>query len=1259
MLHHKVNYHFFISLVLLITVFTNNIFAQSGEIHGKITDKANGEGIPFSNIIVMLNGVQGGGATTDFNGNYAIKPLSPGKYDVKVTYVGYQPAETKGVIVSADKASVVNIQLNAGVKLSEVEVTSYKVPLIDPGQTSTGATITQEQIAKLPTRNIQSMAALSSGVVQADAGHDIYIKGARSDANVYFIDGVKVTGANSTTEFGLQSGASSLPSSGVEQVTVITGGIPAKYGDVTGGVIEITTRGPSKNFASSGEFVTSRFLDPYRYNLVSTNLSGPIFMKNKGTAMERTALGFFIAGDYEWVKDGSPSANGAYVIKPEKKEELINQPLRIDEHGNILRSAEFITKNDLNHVKARPDVGSRDVKFTGKIDYVLNKNINLTFGGSYNYIYQRYALYEYSLFSSDKNPVHESDVWRVYGRMTHRLSKTKSGEDAKSSGSSIFQNAFYTFQIDYTKDRSKLYHPDHKDHFFDYGYLGKFTTYKKPNWDTTLQVLGPDSLYHNVWANTSDSTLVTFAPGGKNPVLENITLNYIKLLENPPETLDNLETPPGMINGTRVNIENQSAYGLYAMPGRFYNGYYKTDNDQMRVTLNGSFDIMPKGTTERNKHSIEVGLELETSAQRYFSITPIELWSLMRSETNNQLVNLDVDHPNWLTDVSDGIDVNDTAWLHRKYVASDQSFFDKSLRKKLGLAENDTTLIDIDNYSPEMFSLDMFSADELINNDYVSNYFGYDYTGKKLKKRSKFEDFWTEKDANGNYTRPQDAYRPIYAAGYIQDRFYFRDLNFNVGLRVDRFDAHQYVMKDPFSLYPIKTVADVQFINNKSVTHPSSVENDYFVYVDNITAPTKIVGYRNGDVWYDANGKRLINGDPLKAGGQVNPYLVNPHADIQSPDFKPTESLKKYPAAYTFMPRIAFSFPISDVAQFFAHYDVLSQRPLTISSTYNSIVPGNFATAADFYKMESRGYINNTALKPSRTIDYQIGFKQKVSRTSAFTVSGFYRELKDMIALFNYINAYPKSYETYGNVDFGTVKGLAFNYDLRRTNNFSLNANYTLQFADGTGSEPESQGTLVAAGRPNLKRTLPLDYDQRHVIVLALDYHYSEGSEYNGPKWFGKNILENFGVNVITRMASGFPYSRYNESWKISNSRPPALSGSPNSARLPWTFKMDLKLDKEFEIKFKKADGTKGSPLSITVYLLVENLWNTKNILNVHKFTGSPDDDGYLASPAGQLEISNKYPSASSFIDIYNVYINNPENYSLPRMTRMGITFNF
>ena len=50
--------------------------------------------------------------------------------------------------------------------------------------------------------------------------------------------------------------------------------------------------------------------------------------------------------------------------------------------------------------------------------------------------------------------------------------------------------------------------------------------------------------------------------------------------------------------------------------------------------------------------------------------------------------------------------------------------------------------------------------------------------------------------------------KPLYIAGYIQDKFRYKDVIFSLGVRVDRYDANTKVLKDPYSLYDIMSAKD-------------------------------------------------------------------------------------------------------------------------------------------------------------------------------------------------------------------------------------------------------------------------------------------------------------------------------------------------------------------------------------------------------------------------------------------------------------------
>ncbi|MBT5751012.1 MAG: hypothetical protein HOI39_07805, partial [Flavobacteriales bacterium] len=186
--------------------------------------------------------------------------------------------------------------------------------------------------------------------------------------------------------------------------------------------------------------------------------------------------------------------------------------------------------------------------------------------------------------------------------------------------------------------------------------------------------------------------------------------------------------------------------------------------------------------------------------------------------------------------------------------------------------------------------------------------------------------------------------------------------------------------------------------------------------------------------------------------------------------------------------------------------------------------------------------------------------------------------------------------------------------------------------------------------------TIPLSYDQRHAISASVDYHYGDGKDYDGPVWFGANVFQNAGANLMFSAGSGTPYSRQSnitqEAAEGINDRS-TLTGSLNGSRLPWQFRMNLKVNKSFKIKWNDKKSS-----NLNVYVQVQNLLDARNIISVYRATGNPEDDGYLTSSAAQNVIDAKN-DAEAFRYLYSLGVNNPSNYSLPRMWRAGISLQF
>jgi len=1215
----------FYTAVLFALFSTVGAFSQvgSGTLQGKITDAKTGEALPFVNIVVLLNGNQVAGRNTDFDGAYSIKPIEAGTYDVSISSVGFNSKRINGVKVNANKITFLDEKLDSGIQLDEAVVVEYVVPLIDKDGGSSGGTVTREEIGSMPARDVGSIATTVAGV--SSAGTDgLSIRGARSASTWYYIDGIKVRGSQN------------LPKSAIEEVSVMTGGVPANYGDATGGIITITTRGASSTYFGGVELITSGFrfgetargLDRYGYNLVEGSLSGPIlWIKDAEGNKDRPRLGFFLSGNFTSQVDPRPAFGGVYRMKEESRQLIIDNPLRqnIAADGTVngaLYNADFLTPNDFEKVPTRLNVGSNQASLAAKIDVTTTNTINLTFGGSGSFRTNNSFSYANMLMNHENNQLATDYDWRAYGKFSQRFIS-----EAEEGKASTLKNVFYTLMVDYSRAFSKRENAKHKDDFFKYGHVGRFDIGRE---NTYAYQFNPDLPYFNSFVQTGNQdTLVSFTASEFNPTLSAVNTQFFGLFDDEEAYSDLLTVQNGgaILNG----FSPRATYNLWQYVGNPVNQYNITNQAQFRITGTGSADI--------GNHAVQVGFEYEQRNDASYGLSPVDLWRLGRLYLNSHIEEFD----------TDGVPISITNNGSFNYVTFDrlvgenQFYFDQQVREELGAGATD--YLNIDSMDPSMFILDFFSADELFNQgNNVVDYFGYDHTGKRQKGKSTLEDFFNDRDENGNLTRPIGAYEPIYISGFMMDKFAFDDIIFNVGIRVDRFDANQPVPKDPFVIGRAYTAGEVSTIGGQSVTHPSNIGDDYVVYVDDVDNPGAILGYRQGEVWYNASGAEID--DPFQINsinGNPAPYMIGGgSAPLTS------EAFQAYEPQINIMPRIAFSFPISDEAVFYAHYNVLTQRP-TSSNRFNPI---------DYLYLAARNVlIDNPNLRPEKTIDYALGFQQVLSKSSSLKLEAFYREMRDLIQVRNFTGAYPRTYRAFGNLDFGTVKGFTTTFDLRKTGNVRLKASYTLQFAEGTGSTTATALALINAGLPNLRTVTPLNYDQRHRIVLTTDYRYGEGTDYNGPVWFGKQVFANTGVNVISVLGSGTPYTASNIATPVTGEVSPSTQGSINGSRLPWQFTVDMTIDKNMQMVLGSKDG-KEKMVNVNVYLWISNLLNTMNVNSVYRFSGVPDDDGYLAAAQYQPLI-NSQNSPDAFRNYYSMYVDNPFNYGPPRTIRLGVKFDF
>jgi hypothetical protein len=218
-------------LALIITLCLAKINFASGEIRGKITDE---QGNPAIGAIIKILAANHEitGTASDWEGKYSIKPIEPGVYDLIIQFPQYKIQKIENVIVRNEDVAYVDAELKPYGLDSMIEVKGYTKPTIDVSVVDMQSIDAQEMSRMAVDRgDIKSALVNKSSDVYQDPNDGLlYVRGARKDATEYLIDGERVIGSME------------VPATSIQSAAIITGGLPAQYGDLTGGLVIITTK---------------------------------------------------------------------------------------------------------------------------------------------------------------------------------------------------------------------------------------------------------------------------------------------------------------------------------------------------------------------------------------------------------------------------------------------------------------------------------------------------------------------------------------------------------------------------------------------------------------------------------------------------------------------------------------------------------------------------------------------------------------------------------------------------------------------------------------------------------------------------------------------------------------------------------------------------------------------------------------------------------------------------------------------------------
>lgn len=351
----------------------------------------------------------------------------------------------------------------------------------------------------------------------------------------------------------------------------------------------------------------------------------------------------------------------------------------------------------------------------------------------------------------------------------------------------------------------------------------------------------------------------------------------------------------------------------------------------------------------------------------------------------------------------------------------------------------------------------------------------------------------------------------------------------------------------------------------------------------------------------------------LNAGLRLDYFKANA---VYAPDpFAPTQNLVDAEGKFTLSPRLGISFPITDEGIIHFSYGHFYQLP-----------PFRYLyTNPEFEDIDALPVYGNANLNPEKTVTYELGLQQQLNESLAFNVTGFYKDVRDLLATQEIRISSNEIYQKYVNKDYGNIKGITFSLSKRKLPDdlFGASLDYTFQVAEGNETSADAFFIDLQSGRQSEKIPVPLAWDQSHTL--------------NGVVNFGSD--RDWSVTIVANLGTGLPYSPqlYEQQIYLRT----------NSGRKPIKTNVDLLIDKSFIL----------SSTTLTIFLKVYNLFDTKNENFVYDDTGRATYslEETKGGPQATNAISEVYPGIKSATE----YFNRPNYYSSPREVRVGLTLEY
>ena len=1082
-----INKFYITCLILFQFIFAGT----TGKISGKVVDE-NNQPLIGCNIIVKGTSL---GAATNFNGEYFILNIPPGKYDLTASMIGYGTVTVEGTLVMVDLTAKTNFFLKPETIEGDVITVTAEKPTVRLDQTSMSAVVSSEDIENLPVTDVGDVIELQAGIVR-DPNGGFHVRGGRSSEVSFWVDGVATTDSYDGSS-GLE-----IENAGIQEVQVISGTFNAEYGQAMSGIVNVVTKDGGLNYQGNLDFFSGGYHTNHSnlYSLSSPFSSWQSFTDLNGDGnwdygeilYDLNGNNTWDEGEIYWDRNGNQSWDGDDGTEP------LNDDLGYD--GYLGDYYDYngdgkTTQPSPGEGNGRRDWGEHQFNLDNKgyTEYLnIFKNIfqqsnisgslsgpiplskkKLTFYSTFRYYHSAGRFYGRKLFSptgifSDESVVPLSPFSKLSGqfKLTYNI---KSGMKASYTGY-ITEKAYKNYDSYYK------YNPD--------GILNNFES------DQSHML----ALTHSISQNTFyEFKFLNFSSGYHQSLYEKSDVPYSTsiLTENEMQQI-NIEDSIQI----RTGYDVFSTIPRYSVQGLGEDLYQITDFADQTGYIAGDQFITPAwsfgtGGTQNGRFS-------RNTSFKQFNLT-------VSSQINNTHF------------IKSGI-------LYKQYdMWADDKFLNYKTVGEWSLTQNGDTL----GYNP--------------------------LAGARVTPFIP--------TINPTYTSEHDYFRvnPKELSFYLQDKIELDELIINAGLRFDFFDPDWKIPENE------KLPGNLKYFLAKTNNDTSLFwENDFSILHKDVIILDSLD--QQGAV---AIENLFITGVEYDSTSQSYTEAFNDQLLTYRNTFRWENGFNKVEPSFQLSPRIGIAYPITDKGVIHVSYGHFFQVP-NFSFLYEN-------PEFEITNNNNGGIIGNAALKPEKTVMYEIGFKQEIAYKTAIDLTIFYRDTRDWVGVSPTIKKYPVgNYRKYENKDYANTRGFTLVLDRQFINGLGGGIDYTWMIAEGTYSNPQDAYFDAQDNQAPRLSMLPLNWDQTH----TLNFRATTG---------GKNWV----ASAIGKLWSGKPYTPEFKTGTISGSG--AFAGfADNSERKPNVFDLDIRASYSINLL----------GLQSKIYCNIYNLLDLQNEFSVWEDTG-------------------------------------------------------